>query len=93
MLEIVDKNAFEIWQCWVTCYFFVGFKIIILSSGHSIWFVKYKFLAKTWFVKSSTRIVKYEWRVGRSNPVRILKTSRHSFSGKHLCDGYGMDII
>ena len=93
MLEIVDKNAFEIWQCRVICYFFVGFKIIMLSSAHSIWFVKYVFLAKTWFVKTSTRIVKYESRVVKSNPVRILKTSRHDFSGKHLYDGYGMDII
>ena len=50
-------------------------------------------LAKTWFVKTSTRIVKYESRVVKSNPVRILKPSRHDFSGKHLCDGYGMDII
>ena len=25
--------------------------------------------------------------------IRILKQSRHDFSGKHLCDGYCMDII
>ena len=24
--------------------------------------------------------------------IRILKQSRHDFSGKHLCDGYCMDI-
>ena len=69
MVEIVDKNAFEVWQCRVICYFFVGFKIIILSFAHSIWFVwfmKHVFLAKTWFVKTSS---------------------------KHLCDGYGMDIM
>ena len=67
--------------------------MIILSSAHSIRFVKYVFLAKTWFVKTSAIIIKYEPRVVKSNPVKILKTSRHDFSGKHLCDGYGMDII
>ena len=25
--------------------------------------------------------------------IRILKQSRHDFLGKHLCDGYCMDII
>ena len=25
--------------------------------------------------------------------IRILKQSRHDFSGKHLCDGYCMDIL
>ena len=25
--------------------------------------------------------------------IRILKQSRHDFSGKHLCDGYCMDIM
>ena len=25
--------------------------------------------------------------------IRILKHSRHDFSGKHLCDGYCMDIV
>ena len=25
--------------------------------------------------------------------TRILKQSRHDFSGKHLCDGYSMDIM
>ena len=25
--------------------------------------------------------------------IRILKQSRHNFSGKHLCDGYYMDIM
>ena len=25
--------------------------------------------------------------------IRILKKPRHDFSGKHLCDGYCMDIV
>ena len=25
--------------------------------------------------------------------IRILKQSRHDFSGKHLCGGYCMDIV
>ena len=25
--------------------------------------------------------------------IRIFKQSRHDFSGKHLCDGYCMDIM
>ena len=83
----------KLWQCRVIWYFFVGSKIIILSSALSVWFLKYVFLAKIWFVKLSTRIVKYESRVVKPNPARILKRSRHDFSGKHLCDGYCMDIM
>ena len=41
-------------------YFFEGFKTIIFYSVHSIRFVKYVFSVKIWFVKTSTRIVKYE---------------------------------
>ena len=59
----------------------------------SLYMIRGMSFAKIWFVKTSTRIIKYESRVVKSNPVRILKTSRHDFSGKHLCDGYGMDIM
>ena len=48
----------------------VSFKTIIVCSVHSIRFVKYKSFAEIWFVKTSTRIVKYESRVVKSNPVR-----------------------
>ena len=44
-------------------------KTIILCSVSSIWFVKYVFFAKIWFLKTSTRIVKYESRVVKANPV------------------------
>ena len=45
----------------------------ILCSVHSIRFVKYVFSAKIYFVKTSTRIVKHESRVVKSNPVRVLR--------------------
>ena len=30
--------------------------------------------------------------IGSLDMIRIRKQSRHDFSGKHLCDGYCMDI-
>ena len=39
---------------------------IILFTVHSIRFVKYVFSAKIWFMKTSTRIMKYESRVIKS---------------------------
>ena len=44
-------------------------------------------------IRIPTRIVKYESRVVKSNRLRILKLSKHDFTGKRLCDGNGMDII
>ena len=51
---------------------------------HSLWFVKYMFSTKIWFVKSSTKIVKYESRVVKSNPIAILKNFV-KFTEKDLC--------
>ena len=70
MLEIVDKNVFNIMTllnnlvhtCRNTC------KTVIVCSVHSMGFVKFVFSTKIWFVKTSTRIVKYESRVVKSNP-------------------------
>ena len=31
--------------------------------------------------------------VNSQDTIRILKQSRHDFSGKHLCDGYCVDIM
>ena len=56
----------KLWHCQIICYLFAGFKAIVLCSVHSIWFVKYVFSNKIWFVKTSTRIMKYEPRVGKS---------------------------
>ena len=39
-----------------------------MCSVHSIQFVKLAFPAKIWFVKTSTRIVKYKSRVLKLNP-------------------------
>ena len=60
-------------QCAIIWYLLAGFKGIISCSVHSIRFVKNAFSTKLWFVKTSTRIVKYESRVVKSNPVRILR--------------------
>ena len=53
----------KLWQYRIIWYLFTGFKIIILCSVHSLWFVRYVFSAKIWFVKTWTRIVKCESRV------------------------------
>ena len=68
-------------QCAIIWYLLAGFKGIISCSVHSIRFVKNAFSTKLWFVKTSTRIeksqnimkLKYESRVVKSNPVRILR--------------------
>ena len=61
----------KFWHCWILLYLFAGFRAIILCSVHPKWFVKFVFSAKVWFVKTSTRIVKYESLVVKSNPEDI----------------------
>ena len=56
MLEIVDKNVFEIMIMPIIGYLFAGFKSTTLFS------------AKIWFVKTSARMTKYESRVVKLNP-------------------------
>ena len=51
---------------------FAGFKNIFLWSAHSLWFMKFVFSAKIWFMKTSTWIVKYKSRVIKSNPAVLL---------------------
>ena len=68
MLEIVNKSVFEAINCHIIWYLFAGFKAVILCSVHSTWLMKYVFSAKIPLVKTSTRIVKYESRVVKSNP-------------------------
>ena len=60
-MRIAEKNQFLI----------ADFKIITLCSVHSIWFVKYALAAKIWFLKTSTRIMKYESKVVKSNPAGL----------------------
>ena len=62
-------------QCWIIWYLLVGFKTIILCSHHAMRFLKYVFFAKIWFVKPSTRIVKYESQVIKLIPWMILSGS------------------
>ena len=79
LLEIVDKFL-NLCYCQIIWYLIVGFKTIILCSVHSLWFVKYMFSAKIWFMKTSTRIVKYKSQVIKSNPAynRNIYKQRHS---------------
>ena len=42
--------------------------VLILCSDHSIWFVKYVFHDKIWFIKTSARMLKFESQVVKSNP-------------------------
>ena len=60
-------------QCQIIWYLFAHFSTIILCFVHSVWFVKYVFSAKIWFLKASTKIVKYESPVLKLNPGDISK--------------------
>ena len=75
LLEIIDENVLtKLWYYQIIWYLFAGFNTIILCSVHSIWFVKYLFSAKIWFVKSSTRIMKCKSQVIKLNPVSLTLT-------------------
>ena len=65
---IIDKMLLELWHYRIIWYLFEGFKTVIVCSVHSVRFMKFVFCAKIWFVKTSTRIVKYESHVATSNP-------------------------
>ena len=69
-LAVVNKNIFKVMTLPNNWYLLERFKIIILCSIHSI-FIELVFCAEIWFVKRSTRIVKYESRVTKSNPIII----------------------
>ena len=73
MLEIVDKSAFEAMTLPDNLVLICRFQ----GRNHvfcSLYTVReHVFSAKILFVKTSTRIVKYESRVVKSNPERILK--------------------
>ena len=61
------KMFLKWWHFLSIWYLFICFKTIILRFVHSLWFVKYIFFTKTWSMKTSTRIVKYESGVLKSN--------------------------
>ena len=59
---------------------YAGSKTIIVCSVHFIRFKKYAFSAKIWFVKTSTRIAKYESWVVKSNPAYVYVMYGNSIS-------------
>ena len=61
-------------HCQLIWFLFAGFKNMILCSVHSIKFMKYVFPSKISFVTTSTRIVKYESCVVKSNLALIQET-------------------
>ena len=67
IVEIVDMNVLKFRHYQIIWYLFPGFKTIIFYFVYSIRFGKYVFSAAIWFVKNPTRIVKYEFRVVKSN--------------------------
>ena len=72
MLETVDKDAFIILTSPNNLLFICRFKAYNLEFYLSVWHEKYLFSAETWFVKTSTRIAKYESRVAKSNPDFLI---------------------
>ena len=76
MLVIIDKNIFKAIALPNNLLIFACFKaIIILCSVHSIWFVKLVFSAKIWFVKTLTRIMRYQSQVAKLNPDYAVKSN------------------
>ena len=69
MLEIINKNVSEIMTMPNNLILAWRFKTIILCFFHSVRLMKYVFYAKIWFMKTSTRIVKSESQVVKSNRV------------------------
>ena len=57
----------KLWHYQITWHLFAAFKTIIFCSLHSMWFMKYRFSAEIWFVKTSTRVVRFESRVIKLN--------------------------
>ena len=78
------KNFLRLWHCQIIWYLFESFKTIMLCSVRSIRFVKYVLSAKIWFMKTSTRIVKYESRVVRLNSVSVKSLLKENLQGPYL---------
>ena len=84
------KMFSKLWCCQIVLFLFAGFKTIILCSVHPEWFMKFAFSAKIWFVKTSTRIVKYESRVFKLNPATVITC--YSLTGLH-CQVQNLTIL
>ena len=78
MVEIVDKNVLKLCQYRIIWYLLPGFKTIIVCSVNSIRLVKCVSFAEIWFVKTSTRIVKYEPLVIKLNPDDLSQSIKNS---------------
>ena len=62
----------KLWHCQIIWYLLAGYKTIILCFVLSIGLVKYVSSVEIWFVKTSTRIIKFEPRVIKLNPVSVF---------------------
>ena len=63
-----------LWQCQIIWNIYVSFTTIILYSLRSIQFMKrFVFSKKIWFLKNSTRVVKYESWVVKLNPAWLSR--------------------
>ena len=56
------KIFLKSWHCWIIWYLLAGFKVCVLFT------MKYVFSVKIWFIKTTTRILKYKSQVVKSNP-------------------------
>ena len=80
----------KLWHCQIIWYIFVGFKTIMLFSVHCIRFMKWVFSVKIWFLKTSTRIMKYKSWVVKSDSACKARTSGEFDSRK---DSYLTGLI
>ena len=69
--------------CFLRKNFILG-NLIFLTLGH--------FLLFDWSLLKLSQATVTIGSLNSQDMIRILKQSRHDFSGKHLCDGYCIDI-
>ena len=67
LLEISIRMFLKLWHCQIIWYLFAGLKTMILCffTLYDSWNV---FPTKLWFLKTSTRIMKYDSRIMKLNP-------------------------
>ena len=69
MLEIINNNVFEIITLPNNLIRICRLKIVILCSVFSVWFVKYLFSAKMWFLKPQLEL----WNTNHESLNRTLQ--------------------
>ena len=67
--KLLVKGFLKLWRCQIIWLLFAGFKTIIFCLVHTIWFMKYVFPVKIWFVKTWIRIMKYKSHVIKSSLI------------------------